>query len=58
MHIKKGKLEIHAHSRDITIPNIKEKKIASEPGKNGEYDFKSRARDSGTADGNGSYDVK
>lgn len=31
---KKGKLEIHAHSRDITIPNIKEKKkeIASKPG--------------------------
>lgn len=28
---KKGKLEIHAYSRDITIPNIKEKKIASKP---------------------------
>lgn len=29
---KKGKLEIHAHSKDITVPNTKEKKIASKPG--------------------------
>lgn len=29
---KKGKLEIHAHSRDITVPNNKDKKLASKPG--------------------------
>lgn len=28
---KKGKLEIHAHSRDITVPNNKDKKLASKP---------------------------
>lgn len=29
---KKGKLEIHAHSRDTTVPNNKDKKLASKPG--------------------------
>lgn len=29
---KKGKLEIHAHSRDTTVPNNKDKKSASKPG--------------------------
>lgn len=28
----KGKLEIHAHSRDITVPNNEDKKSASKPG--------------------------
>lgn len=54
---KKGKLEIHAHSKGVTVPTIRTKKLASKPGEKW-YDLRSRAKDNGTAHGNGRYNVK